>query len=87
MLTLKIGNRASMQTETIAAASQMYAAERDKSYEGASTFPDGVLLQGNRKVARISYNAKVWSLGDMRDLGQVFEHEGPLPHPVQDKPQ
>ena len=24
---------------------------------------------------------------DMRDLGQVFEHEGPLPHPVQDKPQ
>lgn len=24
---------------------------------------------------------------DMRDLGQVFEHEGPLPHPAQDKPQ
>lgn len=24
---------------------------------------------------------------DMRDLGQVLEHEGPLPHPVQDKPQ
>ena len=24
---------------------------------------------------------------DMRDLGQVFEHDGPLPHPVQDKPQ
>ena len=22
---------------------------------------------------------------DMRDLGQVSEHEGPLPHPVQDK--
>jgi hypothetical protein len=21
---------------------------------------------------------------DMRDLGQVLEHEGPLPHPVQD---
>ena len=20
---------------------------------------------------------------DMRDLGQVFEHEGPLPHPTQ----
>jgi len=24
---------------------------------------------------------------DMPDLGQVFEHEGPLPHPVQDQPQ
>jgi hypothetical protein len=24
---------------------------------------------------------------DMRDLGQVLEHEGPLPHPAQDQPQ
>jgi hypothetical protein len=24
---------------------------------------------------------------DMRDLGQVLEHEGPLPHPSQDQPQ
>ena len=24
---------------------------------------------------------------DCRDLGQVFEHEGPLPHPAQDQPQ
>lgn len=24
---------------------------------------------------------------DMRDLGQVFEHEGPLPHPTQDQRQ
>jgi hypothetical protein len=24
---------------------------------------------------------------DCRDLGQAFEHEGPLPHPVQDQPQ
>jgi hypothetical protein len=24
---------------------------------------------------------------DMRDLGQVMEHEGPLPHPTRDKPQ
>jgi hypothetical protein len=22
---------------------------------------------------------------DMRDLGQVLEHEGPLPHPAQDR--
>ena len=22
---------------------------------------------------------------DMRDLGQVFEHDGPLPHPSRDK--
>ena len=24
---------------------------------------------------------------DCRDLGQVLEHEGPLPHPLQDQPQ
>jgi hypothetical protein len=24
---------------------------------------------------------------DCRDLGQVFEHSGPLPHPAQDQPQ
>lgn len=24
---------------------------------------------------------------DMRDLGCVFDHEGPLPHPPADKPQ
>ena len=24
---------------------------------------------------------------DMRDLAQVFEHDGPLPHPSQDQPQ
>jgi hypothetical protein len=24
---------------------------------------------------------------DCRDLGQVFDHEGPLPHPTQDQPQ
>jgi hypothetical protein len=24
---------------------------------------------------------------DCRDLGQVFEHDGPLPHPAQDQPQ
>jgi hypothetical protein len=23
---------------------------------------------------------------DMRDVGQVLEHEGPLPHPAQDRP-
>jgi hypothetical protein len=23
---------------------------------------------------------------DMRDLAEVFEHEGPLPHPKQDQP-
>jgi hypothetical protein len=24
---------------------------------------------------------------DMRDLGAVFDHEGPLPHPASDQPQ
>jgi hypothetical protein len=24
---------------------------------------------------------------DCRDLGSVFDHEGPLPHPIEDNPQ
>ena len=48
--------------ESIAAASQHYAAQRDASGEGASTFREGVLADG-RKRLRISYNGKVWDGG------------------------
>jgi hypothetical protein len=59
-MILKIGNRASIQVASFQQASQVYAQYRDASLEGASTFPDGAILDGTRTIARISYNAKVW---------------------------
>jgi hypothetical protein len=59
-MILKIGSRASIEVSSFEEASQRYAQCRDASLEGASTFPDGTLLDGNRIIARVSYNAKVW---------------------------
>jgi hypothetical protein len=59
-MILKIGDRASFEVSTFEEASQIYAQIRDASLEGASTFPDGIILDGTRTVARVSYNAKVW---------------------------
>jgi hypothetical protein len=59
-MTLKIGSRFSIEVATFEDASRVYARYRDASFEGASTFPDGVILDGNRTIARVSYNAKVW---------------------------
>ncbi|MFZ1103465.1 MAG: hypothetical protein WAN86_11600, partial [Hyphomicrobiaceae bacterium] len=59
-MILQIGNRASFEVASFEEASQVYARYRDASFEGASTFPDGGILDGNRTIARVSYNAKVW---------------------------
>lgn len=59
-MILKIGSRASIEVSSFEDASQLYAQYRDASLEGASTFPDGTVLDGNRIIARVSYNAKVW---------------------------
>jgi hypothetical protein len=59
-MILKIGSRASFEVSSFEEASRVYAHYRDASLEGASTFPDGVILDGTRAVARVSYNAKVW---------------------------
>jgi hypothetical protein len=62
-MILKIGKRASIQVTSFEEASLVYARYRDASLEGASTFPDGIILDGTRTVARVSYNAKVWPPG------------------------
>jgi hypothetical protein len=59
-MILKIGSRFSIEAASFEEASLVYARCRDASLEGASTFPDGVILDGNRTIARVSYNAKVW---------------------------
>ena len=70
-MILKIGNRASFEVSSFAEASRFYAQYRDATFEGASTFPDGVILHGSRTIARVSYNAKVWPPGKW--------HEGQTP--------
>ena len=55
-MKLKIGKRLLFDVRSIQEASRIYCEERDKSGEGARTFPDG-------KIDRdyfISYNGKVW---------------------------
>jgi hypothetical protein len=59
-MILKIGNRATFKIASFEEASRIYAHCRDASLEGTSTFPDGVILDGTRIIARVSYNAKVW---------------------------
>ena len=59
-MQLKIGRRSSFKVSTLEEASAIYARERDASYEGNSTFPKGTISKGSRKVANVSYNAKVW---------------------------
>jgi hypothetical protein len=59
-MILKIGNRVSIQVSSFEEASRVYAQYRDASLQGASTFPDGTILDGGRTIARVSYNAKVW---------------------------
>jgi hypothetical protein len=59
-MILKIGNRASIKVSSFEEASRVYAQHRDARLEGASTFPDGIILDGARAIARVSYNAKVW---------------------------
>ena len=70
-MILKIGNRVSIEVSSFEEASRVYAQYRDASLQGASTFPDGTILDGGRTIARVSYNAKVWPPGKW--------HEGQTP--------
>ena len=58
-MTLRIGRRGTWKVETFADASRVYETERDKSGEGASTFPEGRLAD-DKKRYRISYNGRIW---------------------------
>ena len=61
-MTLKIGNRATLEVTSFADASAKYAQARDESGEGVSTFPEGIVSnQSDQCLARVSYNAKVWA--------------------------
>lgn len=59
-MILRIGRRLTVNVRDYGHASELYAAERHQSGEGGSTFPEGCIMQGGKKVAKVSYNAKVW---------------------------
>ena len=50
----------------LAAASRRYAELRDASLEGASTWPDGLINDYGCNIAHISYNARVWPMGEFK---------------------
>ncbi|MGH8159278.1 MAG: hypothetical protein ACREPQ_14250 [Rhodanobacter sp.] len=58
--TLKIGGKAVAVCDLYDASSH-YQILRDDSGEGASTFPEGMVYNGDVWVARISYNGRVWA--------------------------
>lgn len=62
---LTIGRRSTHPITSYAEACKIYCSIRDKSEEGVSTFPGGVIKASDGKtIARISYNGCVW-VGDM----------------------
>lgn len=59
-MELSIKGRFRAQVASIAEAVKLFSKERDDSFEGASTWPDGVIKDGKTKY-RISYNGRVWT--------------------------
>jgi hypothetical protein len=60
-MKLHIGRRA-FPVADFAEASRLYDEARQASGLGASQFMDGTIKEGRKTVARVSYNAKVWSV-------------------------
>lgn len=61
-ITLTIHRRLTQDVADFAEASAAYAQARDLSGEGGSTFPEGALTDGTDRLARVSYNGRVWFL-------------------------
>lgn len=64
-LTIRIG-RKSYPIGNYADASRMVCKARDKSGVGSSRFSDPLIYEGDRAVAYVSYNGRVWA-GSPRD--------------------
>ena len=63
-LYMQIG-RKRYQVASLQEASEMFCAARDKSGHGASRTPDVTIVdERGETVARISYNGRVWPVGE-----------------------
>lgn len=67
-----------------AVASDLYARRRNESGLGASAFPDGhVVTPSGMRVARISYNGRVWHPGRWRPGDEpMWDNKNPGAHPA-----
>lgn len=61
--SLKIGRRKAIPVRDLVDASVCYQLERERSGEGASTFPHGFVFNGETLLAEVSYNGRVWAPG------------------------
>jgi len=61
-LTLTIHGRLTQDVADFPAASAAYAQARELSGEGNSTFPTGYITSGEQRLARVSYNGRVWAI-------------------------
>jgi hypothetical protein len=64
---LKIG-RQSWAVTDLAHASVVYQQQRDASGKGSSGFPAGAVYRGERRLATVTYNGRVWSADGNRTL-------------------
>ena len=56
-------------------ASRLYGERREASGFGASAFPEAILLLGDISVGRISYNGRIWPLGEWHaDMKPIFDN-------------
>lgn len=67
IMFLQMGRRRK-QVESLKAASELYCQIRDASGAGASTFPEGIIVDdAGNFMARISYNGRVWAQRNWTD--------------------
>ena len=59
-MALSIPGRGMWPVTSLAEASALYELERERSGEGASTFPTGVVVNDDVPMGRVSYNGRIW---------------------------
>lgn len=64
-LTIRVGRKA-YPIADYAEASRLFCAARDKAGTGGRDTPTPLIFEGDRQVAYVSYNGRVWA-GDPRD--------------------
>lgn len=56
-------------------ASSTFSARRDRSGLGASDFPEGTIQLAGVAIARVSYNGRIWALGEWaRDSEPIYDN-------------
>ena len=62
-MKLKMSGYPDTEVAHFKAASDLFAQRRDESGLGASHFPEGLIYENEDRIARISYNGRIWAPG------------------------